>query len=401
MFGAAAVTQGLRLLLHGRSLARPLPGQPAVGRACALGLARGQLCEACATSRCAACAHGSPVCLLLLPLPGRQGPVGASAGDGWVSNLRSRLLAAHCLVYGCIGARCAAALWRSLPLISANAAAVSAHGCQLCSKSSPLPLNAAIFGSKFCCLSFSACRRIRGLGMEVCTTLGMLTPEQVCESHQMQSLVRLSRPLMLVIFGSPAAPVEAQLRPVPLCGSRVPPLKPAAYATTAPGPAPVQAAQLRQAGLTAYNHNLDTSPGGWRVGFDCTFTACGKCCCPRLSQHAASAVARGFHSMLPGGSHKSAWCAGQRTYHHGPTCTVAPSTNRCIYPAACASNPSNRRVLRPGVHHPHLRRPPGHAGGCAPGRHLGLCGRHHWAGRRPDGPSGPAAPGVEAAGCWC
>ncbi|GIL50071.1 hypothetical protein Vafri_6389 [Volvox africanus] len=41
-------------------------------------------------------------------------------------------------------------------------------------------------------------RRIRGLGMEVCTTLGMLTPEQ--------------------------------------------------------------AAQLRQAGLTAYNHNLDTSP---------------------------------------------------------------------------------------------------------------------------------------------
>lgn len=31
-----------------------------------------------------------------------------------------------------------------------------------------------------CCLSVSACRRIRGLGMEVCTTLGMLTPEQVC-----------------------------------------------------------------------------------------------------------------------------------------------------------------------------------------------------------------------------
>jgi hypothetical protein len=26
---------------------------------------------------------------------------------------------------------------------------------------------------------------------------------------------------------------------------------------------PEQAAQLRQAGLTAYNHNLDTSPGGW------------------------------------------------------------------------------------------------------------------------------------------
>lgn len=41
-------------------------------------------------------------------------------------------------------------------------------------------------------------RRIRGLGMEVCTTLGMLTPEQ--------------------------------------------------------------AAELRTAGLTAYNHNLDTSP---------------------------------------------------------------------------------------------------------------------------------------------
>jgi biotin synthase len=41
-------------------------------------------------------------------------------------------------------------------------------------------------------------RRIRGLGMEVCTTLGMLTPEQ--------------------------------------------------------------ARQLREAGLTAYNHNLDTSP---------------------------------------------------------------------------------------------------------------------------------------------
>ena len=40
--------------------------------------------------------------------------------------------------------------------------------------------------------------RIRGLGMEVCTTLGMLTPEQ--------------------------------------------------------------AGQLRTAGLTAYNHNLDTSP---------------------------------------------------------------------------------------------------------------------------------------------
>lgn len=41
-------------------------------------------------------------------------------------------------------------------------------------------------------------RSIRGMGMEVCTTLGMLTPEQ--------------------------------------------------------------AQQLRQAGLTAYNHNLDTSP---------------------------------------------------------------------------------------------------------------------------------------------
>ena len=50
-------------------------------------------------------------------------------------------------------------------------------------------------------LAPSSCSRIRGLGMEVCTTLGMLTPEQ--------------------------------------------------------------AAQLRQAGLTAYNHNLDTSPGGW------------------------------------------------------------------------------------------------------------------------------------------
>lgn len=45
----------------------------------------------------------------------------------------------------------------------------------------------------------SLCSRIRGLGMEVCTTLGMLTPEQ--------------------------------------------------------------AQQLRTAGLTAYNHNLDTSPG--------------------------------------------------------------------------------------------------------------------------------------------
>ena len=45
-----------------------------------------------------------------------------------------------------------------------------------------------------------ACRRIRKLDMEVCTTLGMLTPEQ--------------------------------------------------------------AAELRVAGLTAYNHNLDTSPGG-------------------------------------------------------------------------------------------------------------------------------------------
>lgn len=41
-------------------------------------------------------------------------------------------------------------------------------------------------------------RRVRGLGMEVCTTLGMLTPEQ--------------------------------------------------------------ARQLREAGLSAYNHNLDTSP---------------------------------------------------------------------------------------------------------------------------------------------
>jgi len=53
--------------------------------------------------------------------------------------------------------------------------------------------------SRLSLLPAAARRRIRGLGMEVCTTLGMLSPEQ--------------------------------------------------------------AQQLREAGLTAYNHNLDTSPG--------------------------------------------------------------------------------------------------------------------------------------------
>ena len=85
-------------------------------------------------------------------------------------------------------------------------------------------------------------RRIRGLNMEVCTTLGMLTPEQ--------------------------------------------------------------AAELRTAGLTAYNHNLDTSPGaaggdrgleggGWRAA------GLGRAGCCSLADTTTSHTSRCSRHQLP------------------------------------------------------------------------------------------------------
>lgn len=124
---------------------------------------------------------------LARPQPGRQGPVGARAGDGHVSGGGAwccrGLLELHTGRHAPTGeARAAACVPQQLGPACATPCYAA---CPSLALARPVPAPRS---------------RIRGLGMEVCTTLGMLSPEQ--------------------------------------------------------------AQQLRQAGLTAYNHNLDTSPGG-------------------------------------------------------------------------------------------------------------------------------------------
>ena len=82
-------------------------------------------------------------------------------------------------------------------------------------------------------------KRVRGLGMEVCTTLGMLTPEQAAQARSLAPLTNTCGEGGW--WGGEQMYGET--------GS----------ATLTLGP-PENPCQLRAAGLSAYNHNLDTSP---------------------------------------------------------------------------------------------------------------------------------------------
>lgn len=140
-------------------------------------------------------------------------------------------------------------------------------------------------------------RKIRGLGMEVCTTLGMLTPDQVrvlgfCAlGGAACGCLQYSRGAWgegWLVNGDPFVAtvcavwgkcmLEAKLQGCRWGWGRrtvlyVPTTSPAQHqlrhmrhakhlaSRTAPGSClHSQARELRQAGLTAYNHNLDTSP---------------------------------------------------------------------------------------------------------------------------------------------
>lgn len=165
-------------------------------------------------------------------------------------------------------------------------------------------------------------RRVRGLGMEVCTTLGMLTPEQ--------------------------------------------------------------AAQLRDAGLTAYNHNLDTSEGG-SMGALKSARGCQGCL-----KAACAGVHRGGLAR-PALHPRPAPCYRAR---HLTSVLLPPSHPSLTHPPT-----PHTRVLLQGQPDPHLRRPPVHHQGGAGQRRQRVRRRHPGAGRGGRGPRGPPAPGGWVVAC--
>lgn len=132
---------------------------------------------------------------------------------------------------------------------------------------------------------------------------------------------------------------------------------------------PEQAKQLREAGLTAYNHNLDTSPGvpGIQTGDSALRGSWGW-----GWQQVLGSSASPLHLRLAPSSRGAPAYTATSLLHPGPAC---------------------RRVLPKGDQQPQVRGPTGDPGERAAGGHQRVCWRHHWVGGGAAGPGWPAAPG--------